>query len=153
MPMPLAIASRGERNSTPSAPTRTWPSSGRYSPARMFISVLLPAPFSPRSAWISPGRTSKSTPSLARTPGKVFEIQTASMAGGRVAAAGGSDAGSGLTSSGVSAGGWGAAGAGAAGSGRPSSGVSAGGRRRQETDATPATSDLRQGGQLDGDAV
>ena len=32
------------------------PSSGAASPYRMFMSVDFPAPFSPRSAWISPGR-------------------------------------------------------------------------------------------------
>src|SRR5438552_13385629 len=35
----------------------------------MLTSVLLPAPFSPRSAWISPGRTESSTSSFARQPG------------------------------------------------------------------------------------
>src|SRR3990172_8613523 len=32
--------------------------------------VLLPAPFSPNSAWTSPGKTSNEIESLARTPGK-----------------------------------------------------------------------------------
>ena len=36
------------------------------------MSVLLPAPFSPTRAWISPPRTPKVTPSLATTPGKAF---------------------------------------------------------------------------------
>src|SRR4029079_6976070 len=35
----------------------------------MFISVDLPAPFSPSSAWTSPSRSSKSMLSFARTPG------------------------------------------------------------------------------------
>jgi hypothetical protein len=35
----------------------------------IFISVLLPAPFSPSTAWISPGFTRRLTPSLARTAG------------------------------------------------------------------------------------
>src|SRR5256714_10151855 len=34
--------------------------------------VLLPAPFSPMSAWTSPRRTVKSTPCKALTPGKFF---------------------------------------------------------------------------------
>src|SRR5215210_1900832 len=38
----------------------------------MFISVDLPAPFSPRSACTSPWRRSKSTSSLATTPGNRF---------------------------------------------------------------------------------
>ena len=33
-----------------------WPASGRTSPIRIFISVDLPAPFSPRMPWISPAR-------------------------------------------------------------------------------------------------
>src|SRR5947207_6235274 len=37
------------------------------------MSVLLPAPFSPMSAWTSPRRTVKSTSSKARTPGKLFD--------------------------------------------------------------------------------
>src|SRR6266851_1635795 len=35
----------------------------------MLTSVLLPAPFSPRSAWISPGRTESATSLFARQPG------------------------------------------------------------------------------------
>src|ERR1700691_2988833 len=38
------------------------------------MSVDLPAPFSPRRPWISPGRTSKPTPFKARTPGKLLEM-------------------------------------------------------------------------------
>src|SRR5712691_734582 len=34
------------------------------------MSVLLPAPFSPHSAWISPFSRVRETPSRARTPGK-----------------------------------------------------------------------------------
>src|SRR5690349_5146606 len=51
----------------------------------MFVSVLLPAPFSPRSACTSPRLRSKSTWSLARTPGNDFTMPRASMAGGRSA--------------------------------------------------------------------
>src|SRR6266404_8075274 len=40
----------------------------------MFISVDLPAPFSPRSACTSPWRMSSETSSLARTPGNSFRI-------------------------------------------------------------------------------
>src|SRR6266566_9470875 len=46
----------------------------------MFISVDLPAPFSPTSAWISPARTSRSTWSLATTPGKAFVMPRSSTA-------------------------------------------------------------------------
>ena len=38
-------------------------------PYRMFISVVLPAPFSPSRAWISPGRTSRLISSLASDTG------------------------------------------------------------------------------------
>src|SRR6266545_6319665 len=40
----------------------------------MFMRVVLPAPFSPRSARISPSSTSRSTSSLATTPGKRLVI-------------------------------------------------------------------------------
>src|SRR3972149_1191893 len=38
----------------------------------MLIRVVLPAPFSPSRAWTSPGRTSRVTRSLARTPGNAL---------------------------------------------------------------------------------
>src|SRR5256886_11661868 len=47
----------------------------------MFISVDLPAPFSPRSAWTSPGKRSKSIASLATPPGKRFVIDRSSRIG------------------------------------------------------------------------
>src|ERR671932_2638685 len=47
----------------------------------MFISVVLPAPFSPRSACTSPRWTSKSTWSFARTPGNRFVIPRTSRIG------------------------------------------------------------------------
>src|SRR5262249_31270552 len=47
------------------ASRRTTPGWGRWTPPRMRISVDLPAPFSPTTAWISPNATSKSTPSSA----------------------------------------------------------------------------------------
>ena len=46
------------------------PRRARCTPERMFISVDLPAPFSPSSAWISPACRSKSTPRSAWTPPK-----------------------------------------------------------------------------------
>src|SRR5215211_4465525 len=54
----------------------------------MFIRVDLPAPFSPRRAWISPGRTSRSMWSLARTPGNRLVMPRISRAGGVTVAAG-----------------------------------------------------------------
>ncbi len=40
----------------------------------IFISVDLPAPFSPSTAWISPGATSRSMPSLATTAGYALRM-------------------------------------------------------------------------------
>src|SRR5262245_56185879 len=71
--MPAAMASWGlaKRHSSPSR--RTTPRSGRWTPPRMRISVDLPAPFSPTTAWISPNATSKSTPSSATvTPNRLL---------------------------------------------------------------------------------
>src|SRR3979411_1829477 len=50
------------------------PESAGCAPARIFISVDLPAPFSPTRACTSPALTSKVTPSSARTPGNVFTM-------------------------------------------------------------------------------
>src|SRR4051794_2358073 len=48
----------------------------------MFESVVLPAPFSPRSAWTSPAAASKSTSSFATTAGKRLVIPRSATAGG-----------------------------------------------------------------------
>ncbi|OPZ65175.1 MAG: hypothetical protein BWY85_00750 [Firmicutes bacterium ADurb.Bin506] len=72
MPIPSAIASAGERIDTRSPLISISPESGRIRPVNMFISVLLPAPFSPRRAWISPRRTHRFAPLLATTPGNRF---------------------------------------------------------------------------------
>ena len=45
------------------------------------MSVLLPAPFSPTRAWTSPRRTSRSTPSSARTPANRLRIARATSRG------------------------------------------------------------------------
>src|SRR6266404_2535609 len=47
----------------------------------MFESVLLPAPFSPRSACTSPAAATKSTPSFATTPGNCLVIPRIATAG------------------------------------------------------------------------
>ena len=52
----------------------TVPLSRGYTPASMFISVDLPAPFSPSSAWTSPFPTEKSTLSSTVTPKNALEI-------------------------------------------------------------------------------
>jgi len=51
-------------------------------PARIFISVDLLAPFSPISAWTSPGISSNRTSLSARTPGKVLLTPSMEMTGG-----------------------------------------------------------------------
>ncbi len=43
-------------------------------PVRIFTSVDLPAPFSPTSAVTRPGRSTRSTPSSALTPGNCLEM-------------------------------------------------------------------------------
>ena len=72
MPIPCRIAAAGDVIATGSPCSRISPSSGLYRPYSTRISVLLPAPFSPRSVCTSPARTSKSTRSLASTPGNRF---------------------------------------------------------------------------------
>src|SRR5215510_14584974 len=47
----------------------------------MFESVVLPAPFSPRSACTSPAAASNVTPSFATTPGKRFVMPSMRTAG------------------------------------------------------------------------
>src|ERR1700738_943604 len=63
------------------------PESAGCAPARIFISVDLPAPFSPTSAWTSPARTSNVTPSSARTPGHVLTMSRRVSTGAGCAAA------------------------------------------------------------------
>src|SRR5262249_62042048 len=50
---------------------------GRYRPVSTLPRVVLPAPFSPSRAWISPGSTSNSTRLFATTPGKRFVMPRA----------------------------------------------------------------------------
>ncbi len=70
--MPIASPASGSGISTTSPSHRISPSSGRWTPARVLMSVDLPAPFCPRMQWTSPARTSRSTPRSARTPAKAF---------------------------------------------------------------------------------
>ena len=75
MPMPCAIATVGDESETFAPLTMISPSVGCSSPKSIFISVLLPAPFSPISACISPRRTEKSTDWFAAIPfGYTFVI-------------------------------------------------------------------------------
>src|SRR5690606_15199008 len=68
--IPSAAASTGEEMVTGSPSMRIVPESGVWTPASTFISVDLPAPFSPMRAWTSPRRRSKSTPRRAGAPPK-----------------------------------------------------------------------------------
>src|SRR5262245_25206306 len=53
----------------------------------IFTSVLLPAPFSPSNAWISPDRMARSTRSLARQPGNCLTMPVSCSSGAVPAAA------------------------------------------------------------------
>ena len=69
MPMPMAIASLADENFTGLPSIRISPDVGLYRPHSTFMSVLLPAPFSPRSVCTSPCSTVRHTSALASTPG------------------------------------------------------------------------------------
>jgi hypothetical protein len=66
----LGLAREAGRMACPASASRRRRAGRR--PVSTLISVLLPAPFSPISAWISPERTVKSTPDSACTPGNPF---------------------------------------------------------------------------------
>ena len=68
MPMPSACASFAERKFTRSPRKKISPEVGFSAPLSIFMSVDLPAPFSPATAWISPSASEKQAPSLAATP-------------------------------------------------------------------------------------
>ena len=68
MPIPWEMATVGEVSDSFSPFTQISPLVGCSRPKSIFMSVDLPAPFSPISAWISPLRRKKSTPWLAATP-------------------------------------------------------------------------------------
>src|SRR5262249_23044050 len=61
--------------------SKTVPASGISTPANIFMSVDLPAPFSPTTARTSPGRRRRSTSCSACTPGKALEMPRASSRG------------------------------------------------------------------------
>ena len=60
--MPCASASLTPAKATGLPSTCSVPALGSIWPARIFISVDLPAPFSPRTAWTRPGRRSRLIP-------------------------------------------------------------------------------------------
>src|SRR5689334_14175451 len=66
-------ARRGADRSVTSSPANVMrPPSGRRFPASWPMKVVLPAPFGPMIACVSPSRTSKSMPSVARSAPKLF---------------------------------------------------------------------------------
>src|SRR2546423_5506519 len=75
-------ARRGARRCVTSSPAnRMRPLSGRRSPASWLMKVVLPAPFGPMIACVSPSRTARSMRSLARSAPKLFvRARTSSMA-------------------------------------------------------------------------
>src|SRR5918994_3578769 len=79
---PACWPSRGWWNSRVSPLIRISPSLGRYAPQRIFISVDLPAPFSPTIACTSPAAQDRSTPSSTRTPRNSLPIPCISIRGG-----------------------------------------------------------------------
>src|SRR4029078_6242212 len=72
--LPAARPARPERAAPPCPPSRPTPASRGNTPVTTLISVDLPAPFSPSSAWISPARSVKSTSCNARTAPKLLLI-------------------------------------------------------------------------------
>src|SRR5690349_17572217 len=91
MAMPAPCASRAERKCVSCPSIRKRPENSGCTPAMIFISVLLPAPFSPTRPWISPGRSAKSTPRSASTPPKVLPIPFSSRRGVEPSAMAGAD--------------------------------------------------------------
>src|SRR5687768_10727010 len=86
--MPSFCASCGEASAIASPAKSMVPASGFCAPDRIFRSVDFPAPFSPRSAWISPGATSKSTLSSACTPGNFLDMPRMARSGAAAGASG-----------------------------------------------------------------
>src|SRR5688572_22730283 len=69
---PLRARRAAGRRVMSSPPKAMRPESGRRLPASWPMKVVLPAPFGPMTACVSPSRTSKSMPSHARRAPKVF---------------------------------------------------------------------------------
>ena len=86
MPMPCLMASDGEEKWTVSPLMTMVPSSGFWTPYRIFIRVDLPAPFSPTSACTVAGLTSSETSWLAMTPGNRLPMPLRLTAAGATAA-------------------------------------------------------------------
>ena len=81
-PTPWRQIASGRRPTSSTPPSFTDPASGASWPPTMLKQVVLPAPFGPISASISPGASEKLTFATARTPPKDFEsLRTASSGG------------------------------------------------------------------------
>ena len=82
IPMPAARAARGESSLSGWPSARMSPASAGRKPYTIFISVLLPAPFSPSSASTCPAGMSRSTPSTASTgPKRLWIPRSCSVTG------------------------------------------------------------------------
>src|SRR5262245_2534665 len=82
---PACSASRVPVKLTSFPRTNSSPSNSVMTPDRAFISVLLPAPFSPTMAWNSPAAMSIDTSAKATTPGKILVMLRIDMTGVEVA--------------------------------------------------------------------
>src|SRR6516164_550480 len=78
MAMPLSRAWRGDRSCSARPRRRSSPASAGMIPAMIFMSVDLPAPFSPIRACTVPGLTRSETSYSAMTPGKLLLMFRAS---------------------------------------------------------------------------
>src|SRR5688572_6660005 len=87
MPIPSRMAARGPGIATTDPSSAIVPASGWTNPNRQFISVDLPAPFSPTSACTSPRRIWRSTASSASSDPNRLVIPCISTAGAGPAAA------------------------------------------------------------------
>src|SRR5262245_60989033 len=81
--MPSSCAARGLPISTVLPSISIVPASFDTAPLRIFMSVDLPAPFSPSSTCTSPRCTARSTPSSATTPGNRLQMPRITNAGAR----------------------------------------------------------------------
>src|SRR5262245_9196213 len=82
MATPRRRASSGPRGAYGRPSSAIAPASGRTAPLSTFISVDLPAPFSPTRAWTSPGKSSRSTPRSACVGPKRLSMAVMARRGG-----------------------------------------------------------------------
>src|SRR5262245_26987018 len=72
--IPTSSAARGIENLTGRPSKQISPSYSVIAPAKIFMSVLLPAPFSPQTAWTSPALAVNDRSNSARTPPNFLEM-------------------------------------------------------------------------------